>query len=279
MTGRGEARVGMAGWVYPAWRGDFYPKGVTQKKELAYAASKVTSIEINGSFYSLQKLPSWASWRDSTPDDFVFSVKGPKFITHIRRLDDVHEPLANFFASGVLALGAKLGSILWQLPPSFDFEPYLLEKFLAQLPHTTTAAVELASQRSERMTGREYLETDAERPVRHAIEARHSSFGKPEFVDLLAKYRVAAVYGDSGGKWPVIDQDTAGFRYLRLHADTALYPGGFYEPADIERWATTIEGWLDAGQDAYVYFDNDTKARAPIDAMSLIARLRGFDTP
>ncbi|MEP6481115.1 MAG: DUF72 domain-containing protein [Rhodoglobus sp.] len=271
MTGR--AFVGMAGWVYPAWRGGFYPKGTLQKNELEYAASHVTSIELNGSFYSLQKPSSWTSWRDRTPQDFVFSVKAPKFITHDRRLDGVEEPVANFFASGLLVLGAKLGSILWQLPPSLEFEPYLLEKFLAQLPHTTTAAVELAKQRSERMTGREYLETDAERPVRHALEVRHSTFSKPEFVDLLAKYRVAAVYGDTGGKWPVIDEDTAGFHYARLHADEKIYPGGVYQPEDIERWATKIEGWVAADHDAYIYFDNDTKVRAPIDAMSLIARL------
>jgi uncharacterized protein YecE (DUF72 family) len=263
----------MAGWVYPAWRGGFYPQGLVQKNELAYASSHVTSIELNGSFYSLQKPSSWKNWRDGTPDDFVFSVKAPRFITHIRRLDDVHEPVANFFASGILSLGAKLGAILWQLPPSFEFEPYILEKFLALLPHTTTDAVALATQRSARMTGKEYLETDAERPVRHALEVRHPTFAKPDFVDLLKKYQVAAVYGDSAGKWPVIDEDTAGFRYARLHADEKLYPGGFYEPADIDRWATKIEGWLDAGQDAFIYFDNDTKTRAPIDAMSLIARL------
>jgi uncharacterized protein YecE (DUF72 family) len=270
---RGEARVGMAGWVFPAWRGGFYPKGITQKNELEYASTHVTSIELNGSFYALQKPTSWTSWRDRTPDDFVFSVKAPKFITHERKLEDVGEPLANFFASGILVLGAKLGAILWQLPPHLPFDADLLEQFLAQLPHTTTEAVALAKQRSERMSGKEHLETDADRPVRHALEVRHSSFATPAFTDLLRKHRVAAVYGDSGGKWPVIDEDTAGFRYARLHADEKLYPGGVYEPADIECWATRAEGWLDGGQDAYIYFDNDTKTRAPIDAMSLIERL------
>lgn len=271
---RGRAVVGMAGWVYPDWRGTFYPKGLTQKNELAYASTQVTSIELNGSFYSLQKPSSWLKWRESTPDDFVFSVKAPRFITHIRRLDDVHEPLANFFASGILSLGSKLGPILWQLPPSLEFEPYLLERFLEQLPHTTPDAVALAHDRGARMTGKEYLETDAERPVRHALEMRHSSFVSDGLVELLDEYRVAAVFGDSAGKWPVIDVRTTDFRYARLHADTALYPDGWYESAEIDRWAHTIEGWLGAGQDAYVYFDNDTKARAPLDAVSLIARLR-----
>ncbi len=271
---RGEAHIGMAGWTYPDWRGGFYPKGLVQKNELSYAASQVTSIELNGSFYSLQKPASWKNWGDSTPDDFVFSVKAPKFITHIRRLDDVREPLANFFASGILSLGAKLGAVLWQLPPSLEFEPYLLETFLKQLPHTSTEALALAQQRGARMTGKEYLQIDADRPVRHAVEVRHSSFDSPAFVDLLVRYRVAAVYGDSGGKWPVIDAPTADFRYARLHADPGLYPHGWYEAADLDRWAATIGGWLDNSNDAYVYFDNDSKVRAPIDALSLIERMR-----
>ncbi len=263
----------MAGWVYPAWRGGFYPKGLVQKNELAYAASQVTSIELNGSFYSLQKPTSWQHWRDATPDSFVFSVKAPKFITHIRRLDDVHEPLANFFASGILSLGSKLGAVLWQLPPSLEFEPFLLERFLEQLPHTTTEALSLAQQRGARMSGKEYLQIDADRAVRHAIEVRHSSFDSPEFVALLARYRVAAVYGDSAGKWPVIDESTADFRYARLHADSALYPHGWYDDADIDRWARTVSGWLNSGHDAFVYFDNDSKQRAPIDAVTLIERM------
>lgn len=271
MTGR--VYIGMAGWTYADWRGDFYPKGLVQKKELEWASTQVTSIELNGSFYSLQKPPSWIAWRDATPEDFVFSVKAPRFITHIRRLDDVAEPLANFFASGLLALGPKLGPILWQLPPSQEFEPYLLEQFLTLLPHTTTQAVALAQDRSGRMSGREYLVTDAERPVRHAIEVRHHSFASPAFVDLARAYDVAIVYGDSAGKWPVIDEATTDFRYARLHADEAKYPGGFYAPADLELWASTVRGWNDSGLDAYVYFDNDTKVRAPHDAMSLIALL------
>ncbi len=271
----GAVHIGMAGWVYPAWRGTFYPPGTTQKNELAWASRAVTSIELNGSFYSLQKPTSWVSWREATPETFVFSVKAPRFITHIRRLDDVGEPLANFFASGLLALGPKLGPILWQLPPSLDFEPYLLERFLEQLPHDTTAAVELAHRRGARMTGKEYLETDAVRAVRHAIEVRHSSFFSAGFVDLARAHNVAIVYGDSAGKWPVIDEVTTDFRYARLHADTQKYPDGAYGPADIDVWATTIEGWLATGLDAYVYFDNDSKVQAPIDAMSLIERLGG----
>ncbi len=269
MTGR--LHVGMAGWVYPEWRGTFYPKGLTQKNELSWASTQVSSIELNGSFYSLQKPSSWRSWRDATPPDFVFSVKAPRFITHIRRLDDVREPLANFFASGILALGPKLGAVLWQLPPSLDFEPYLIERFFAMLPATTTAAAEFAHERSERMTGKEHLETDADRPFRHAIEVRHRSFDSPEFVELARQHGVAIVYGDSAGRWPVIDETTADFRYARLHADEKKYPGGWYEPADLDHWADVVAGWLESG-DAFVYFDNDTKVRAPIDAVSFLSR-------
>ena len=269
----GTFRVGMSGWVYPPWRGVFYPKGLPQKNELAYAASHVNSIEINGSFYSLQKPSSWLSWRDATPDDFVFSVKAPRFITHIKRLDDVHEPLANFFASGLLALGPKLGCVLWQLPPSFDFEPHLLETFLRQLPHTTTDALALARERGDRMSGREWLETDADRPVRHAMEVRHHSFDTPEYFALLERYGVASVLADTAGKWPKLDHDTASdFSYVRLHGDKKIYESGYDDEA-LDAWAKRVRGWLDAGRDAYVYFDNDTKVRAPIDAMGLIARL------
>ncbi|CAN5367842.1 DUF72 domain-containing protein [soil metagenome] len=270
---RGRALVGMAGWVFPEWRGGFYPKGTRQAEELEYASRHVTSIELNGSFYALQKPASWVAWRDRTPEDFVFSVKAPRYITYVKQLAGIEEPLADFFASGILALGTKLGAILWQLPAHLAYDAGLLERFLGQLPHTTGAALELALRRTARMTGREHLEIDTDRAMRHALEMRHPSFAAPEVLALLERHGVAAVYGDSGGKWPVIDADTAGFRYCRLHADEAIYPGGFYEPRDIDTWAARIEGWLDTGRDCYIYFDNDTKVRAPIDAMRLIDRL------
>ena len=269
-----EARavVGMSGWTYAPWRGEFYPKGLRQADELAYASSKVTSIELNGSFYSLQKPTSWQKWRDETPDDFVFSVKGPRFITHIKRLDEVDEPLANFFASGILAMGAKLGPVLWQLPPSLDFDPEIVEKFLAQLPHTTTEAVALAKKRGERMSGKEYLETDAERPLRHAVEPRSHTFDDPEFATLLEKHGVATVLGDSAGRWPKLDWVTADFAYARLHGDKELYASG-YDDAGLDTWEEWTRDHLDHERDAYVYFDNDMKVRAPYDAMALLQRL------
>ena len=267
-----RAVVGISGWTYAPWRGEFYPKGLRQADELAYASSKVTSIELNGSFYSLQNPTSWQKWRDETPDDFIFSVKGPRFITHIKRLDDIDEPIANFFASGILAMGAKLGPLLWQLPPSLPFDAETVEKFLAMLPRTTTEAVTLAKKRGERMSGKEYLETDAERPIRHAIEPRSHTFDDPEFASLMEKHGVATVLGDSTGKWPRLDWVTADFAYARLHGDKELYASG-YDDAALDDWEEWARSHLDHDRDVYVYFDNDMKVRAPFDAMALIERL------
>ena len=267
-----EVRVGISGWRYAGWRGDFYPKGLAQRKELAYAAEHLTSIEINGSFYALQKPSSWMSWRDGTPDDFLFAVKAPRFITHIKRLQDVAEPVANFLASGPLALGPKLGPILWQLPLNTLYEPELIETFLELLPRTTTEAVEVAKRRSERMEGKELLETDADRPVRHAIEVRDYSFDDQQFADQLQAHGVACVLGDSAGRWPKLDWVTADFAYARLHGDKELYTSG-YDEAGLDAWEEWTRDHLDHDRDAYVYFDNDQKVRSPFDAMSLLERL------
>ena len=264
----------MAGWVYEPWRGVFYPAGLAHKNELAWASTQVSSIELNGSFYSLQKPPTWKAWAAATPDDFVFAVKAPRYLTYVKKLKDVEEPLADFLASGILALGPKLGPILWQLPPGVLYDRELLESFSALLPLTTAEAATIAADHTDRMLGKAHPETDADRPVRHALEVRDPTFGNPEFVEVAREYGIAIVLGDSGGKWPVIDAVTTDFRYVRLHADEAIYPGGFYAPADIDRWAGRISEWADAGQDVYAYFDNDTKVRSPIDAMALLERLR-----
>lgn len=268
-----EARVGISGWVYAPWRGVFYPKGLRQADELAYAASHVTSIEVNGSFYSLQRPANWIRWRDGTPDDFVFSVKGPRFLTHIKRLGDIELPLANFLASGVLALGPKLGPLLWQLPPNLRYDPELIEAFLARLPRTTAQALELARGRESRMEGREHLQIDADRPLRHAVEPRSPTFDDPAFRDQLTRHGVAAVLGDNEGRWPRLDWTTAGFAYARLHGDEELYASG-YDDAALDRWDAWTRAHLAEGRDVFVYFDNDAKVRAPVDAMALIARLR-----
>jgi uncharacterized protein YecE (DUF72 family) len=273
-----EARVGVSGWLYPPWRGVFYPKGLRQADELGYAAQRMTSVEINGSFYSLQRPANWRRWRDQTPDDFVFAVKGPRFITHLKRLGDIDAPLANFFASGVLALGPKLGPVLWQLPPNLAFDEERLDAFLARIPRTHGAAAAVARHRDRRMAGRTSyaLAAPADQGIRHAVEVRHPSFETDAWRLLLERHHVASVIADTAGKFPRLDWVTADFAYARLHGDTELYVSG-YDDAALDRWATWIHGHLDAGRDVYAYFDNDVKVRAPFDAMALIERLERLD--
>ncbi|MGR0319172.1 DUF72 domain-containing protein [Agromyces sp. ZXT2-3] len=269
-----EARIGISGWRYPRWRGSFYPAGLRQADELAYAADRMSSIELNGSFYSLQRPTSWVRWRDGTPDGFVFAVKGPRFVTHIKRLRDVDAPLANFFASGVLELGAKLGPLLWQLPPTLAFDADLLDAFLARLPRSRADAAALAAGHDERMEGRSSFPVGTDAPLRHAIEVRHASFESEAeaWAALLARHGAASVTADTAGKYPRLDRTTADFAYARLHGEEELYASG-YDAASLDRWAGWVRAHLDAGRDAYVYFDNDIKVRAPFDAIALINRV------
>ncbi len=267
-------RIGISGWTYPGWRGDFYPKGLPQRSELGYAASRLSSIEINGSFYSLQRPSSYAKWRDETPADFVFAVKGGRFITHMKRLSGVEAPLANFFASGVLALGTKLGPLLWQLPENLTFDAELVEGFLAQLPRSSTEAGRLAERHDGRLTGdRVHTAAEVERPLRHAMEVRSTSFVDERYFALLRKYDVASVVADTAGRWPFIDERTTDFEYVRLHGDAELYASG-YSGSALDKWADRCRTWLDDGRDVFVYFDNDSKGYAPHDAQELISRLR-----
>ena len=269
------ARVycGTSGWTYPPWRGEFYPKGLPHRDELRYMATRVSSVEINGSFYALQRPSSYLTWRDQTPDDFVFALKAPRYITHMKRLRDARIPLANFFASGPLALGHKLGPILWQLPPNFRFVPSVFEEFFAQLPRSTGEAAYLGRLHEERLKDRVHLTTDDDRPIRHALEVRHESFVTPDFAALLREHHVAVVAADTAGKWPNIREITTDFAYARLHGDAELYTSG-YTDAALDQWAATARSWIDRGIDVHVYFDNDVKVRAPVDAMALERRLQ-----
>ena len=202
---RVEIRIGISGWTYPPWRGVFFPKGWPQKRELEYASSQLNSSEINGSFYSLQRPKSYQAWHDATPEGFVFSVKANRFITHIKRLKEVKTPLANFFASGVLCLGEKLGPILWQLPPNLRYDHDILEAFLKLLPCDTTEAARLARSH-DRAKGTVWTRTDHRRPLRHALEVRHDSFETKQFVEQLRKHNVALVVADTAGKWPHMEE-------------------------------------------------------------------------
>ncbi|ARP87398.1 DUF72 domain-containing protein [Bordetella genomosp. 9] len=283
-------RIGISGWRYAPWRGNFYPKGLPQSRELAYAAHQVCTVEINGTFYSLQRPEAFASWRDETPGGFVFAVKGPRFLTHTLRLRNVEEAMANFFASGILALREKLGPILWQLPPTLQWDPDRIEPFLDLLPRDTEAAARLAHRHGPRMRGRSVVDADARRPLRHAMEVRHPSFACPEFVLSLRRRGIALVTADTAGKWPLLEDATADFAYVRLHGDKVLYSSGYTAQA-IEDWARRIDVWsrgatprgarlagprprASGPRDVYCYFDNDMKVMAPRDARALMAALK-----
>jgi uncharacterized protein YecE (DUF72 family) len=188
--------IGISGWTYAGWRGRFYPPALPLHRELAYASRLFGSIEINGTFYSLQRPESFARWSVAVPPDFLFSIKAPRFITHIRRLKEVKAPLANFFASGLLRLGSKLGPILWQLPPNFRFDRVRIESFFKLLTRDAEAAVALARRHDKTVSGRSWMKIEANRPLRHCMEIRNTTFQVPEFIELLRAYNVGLVCAD-----------------------------------------------------------------------------------
>ncbi|MGW1682307.1 DUF72 domain-containing protein [Saccharopolyspora sp. NPDC002376] len=281
-------RIGTSGWVYGPWHGPFYPHDLRRGGELEYLSQRLDSTEINASFYSLQRPEHYRRWAEQTPDDFLFAVKGSRYITHMKRLREAETPLANFFASGVLALGPKLGPLLWQLPPSLPFDADRLAEFFRLLPRTTSAAAELAARHDERLAGRALTETDADRPIRHALEVRHPSFAARVPVELLRAHGIALVVADAAGNWPHLEDVTTDFVYLRFHGAEELYASG-YSPKDLDHWAKLIRAWHEGKapktphtiappppaskpRDIYAYFDNDVKAHAPKDALSLAER-------
>lgn len=285
-----ECRIGISGWRYEPWRGVFYPKGLQQRRELEYASRQMNSIEINGTFYSLQRPASFKKWYDETPDDFLFAVKGPKYLTHMKKLTDIRQPLANFFASGVLLLGKKLGPILWQFPPSLKYDHDRLAAFLKILPRTSKKMAEFALEHN--LTKDDWIWTDAvaKTKVRFAFEPRHPSFFTDDFVKLLRKHNAALVFADTAGKWPFYEDLCGDLIYCRLHGAKELYSSG-YTDEELNRWASRIEKWKQGKQprdakliteqtfkagekrDVFVYFDNDIKVHAPFDAISLANKL------
>ena len=273
MTHRGTVRVGVSGWRYPPWRGVFYP-GSASAAGARLRQPRSHHRRLNGSFYSLQRPSSYEAWSRETPESFVFAVKGSRFITHNKKLADCRTPLANFFASGVLALEEKLGPILWQLPPQLRFDADRVEAFLETLPRSTAAAAELGRAHDARLRQRPYVDVRRDRALRHAVEVRHETFDDPAFFRILRRRNVALVVADTAGRWPFLDEHTADFVYARLHGAKELYASG-YGRAELERWARRIEGWRGRRRprDVFVYFDNDVKVRAPFDAMNLMANL------
>ncbi len=249
MRNSGTIRVGIGGWVYPPWRGAFYPSGLRQAEELAYASRHVGAIEINGTFYRIQTPASFRKWRDETPDDFVFSLKAPRFLTHRNELASAAPYMARFFASGPLDLHDKLGPILWQFAPTKQFDAADLAAFLKLLPR------EIGGQ-----------------SLRHVIEARHKSFAAPALIDLLREHGVALARVDDA-HYPEFAEATADFIYLRMRRCTEAEPTG-YTPDALHRWAEQAKDWSAEGRDVFLYFINGAKIRAPAAAQALIVRLQ-----
>ncbi|HEY2733187.1 MAG TPA: DUF72 domain-containing protein [Polyangiales bacterium] len=270
----------------------FYPRGLKQARELEFASRAFDTIEINGSFYSLQTPQTYQTWYEQTPLGFVFAVKGGRYITHMKRLNAVETALANFFASGLLRLREKLGPILWQLPPTLSFDRARMQSFLEHLPKTTDEAAELAARHDARLNGRAETRPLIHAPLRHAIEVRHPSFSDPRYIELLRKFQVACCVADTAGEFPWLEDVTASFVYVRLHGAEQLYTSG-YDTAALKRWARRVRAWSSGKEppnprhaapesrasseprEAFVYFDNDVKARAPFDAANLRRLLDG----
>jgi uncharacterized protein YecE (DUF72 family) len=286
-----EVRIGISGWSYEGWRGLFYPVGLPHRRELEFASHHFDSVEINGSFYSLQRPTSYMRWYEETPEGFLFAVKGSRYITHMKKLKEPERPLANFFASGLLRLAEKLGPILWQLPPNLGYHEDRIGHFLELLPRDTRAAARLARHHDERLEGRSWTRALADRPVRHAFEVRHPSFLAPGFIELLRRHQAALVFADSAGHFPYAEEVTTDFIYIRLHGAAELYTGA-YTDSQLGWWADRIRRWREGGEpadarhiteqgaasrkgrDVFVYFDNDVGANAPKDALRLAATLR-----
>ena len=225
----------------------FYPEGLTQKRELEYASRTLTSIEINGTFYSTFKPASWAKWRDATPDGFVFAVKGSRYCTNRKELAGAGESVARFAAQGLAELGTRLGPINWQLAETKKFDAEDIEGFLKLLPREAGGV-----------------------PLRHALEVRHPSFADPRFYDLARRHGVAIVFADHD-RFPEIDEPTADFTYARLMRTKEDVETG-YPAAELDRWAERARAWAKRGE-VFVYFISGAKVRAPAAAQALIERV------
>src|SRR5581483_1127648 len=233
------------------------------------------TVEVNGTFNSLTRPAACTAWRAAVAPDFVFAIKGSRFITHMLKLRGVKTALANFFSSGILRLGAALGPFLWQLPPQLPFDRDRAVEFFAAVPRTVAAAERLARRHDGRTTGRAALRAPdgRDRSLRHAVEVRHASWLSDAALATLAALDVAVVTAHTAGRYPLCMERTASFVYLRLHGSTGLYSGS-YDDAAIAAWADRIAGWTATGNDVYAYFDNDAEGNAPRDALRLQAAVR-----
>jgi uncharacterized protein YecE (DUF72 family) len=246
----GRIHVGVGGWTFEPWRDNFYPAGLPHSKELQYASRQLTAIEVNGTFYSTFKPPTFARWRDETPDGFVFSLKAHRFTTHRRDLSTAGEGIERFLGSGLTELGDKLGPILWQFMPTKAFVAEDVEAFLRLLPRELQG-----------------------RPLRHVLDARHPSFASEEYLDLLARHGCTTVYTDSD-KYASIPHARSELAYLRLMRSDAACPTG-YPPEQIARWVSGAREWTAMGErhEAFVFFINGAKERAPAAAQEFLRQL------
>lgn len=279
-----KVRIGVSGWNYDEWKGNFYPEGLPENVRLGHAASVFDTIEVNGTFYGLADPGTCRAWREAVPDHVELAIKGSRYITHMKRMGEPETPLANFFASGILEIGPNLGPVLWQLPARHRFDAERLDRFLALLPKDTIEAAELARGHDNRVEDAAYGNGSRHR-MRHVLEVRHQSFLNEEAVEILRSHGVALCFSHSA-EWPYIEEITAGFVYLRLHGPRLLYASEYSE-GELRVWAQRIEAWRGGGEpgdaariteqepperrerDVYVYFDNTAHGYAPADAIRL----------
>ena len=270
---RTRAWIGISGYDYKPWRGTFYPEELPAKRWLEYASARFNSIELNGTFYSLKSPANFERWYDGTPDDFLFAVKGGRFLTHNLKLRNVDASLGNFFASGVLALGRKTGPFLWQLPATYRFDAERMDSFMKLLPRDSREGEAVARQHDYRLRRGAQVEARARVRYRHCFEVRHESYFHEEFYAILRDHGCGWVIGDTAGKFPYAEVVTAPFVYVRLHGSRALYLSS-YTDEELDTWAAKLRRWRRTGHDVYVYFDNDMKTHAPYDAMRLAQRVK-----
>jgi uncharacterized protein YecE (DUF72 family) len=244
---KGKIRAGVGGWNFRPWRGVFYPDDLPQRRELEFASRLLSSIEINGTFYSTFKPANFARWRDETPDGFVFSLKASRYCTNRRDLASAGEAITRFIAQGIAELGEKLGPINWQFAPTKKFEAGEFEAFLKMLPREIHG-----------------------RPLRHALESRNASFQCREFYALARRYNCAIVFADSP-KFPEIEERTADFTYARLMRTKENIAAG-YSRSELDGWAARARAWARHGN-VFIYFISGAKLRAPAAAMAMIERL------
>lgn len=245
-----RVRVGIGGWTYVPWRNNFYPQGLPQHQELAWASRRLSTIEVNGTFYSTFKPHTFAAWREATPDDFVFSLKASRFATHRKRLATAGESITRFVESGISELGRKLGPIVWQFMPTHAFDAEDFEAFLALLPRSVDAC-----------------------PLRHVLDVRHESFNAPAYLALARRYGCVTVHTD-GERFPSIADAEGRFAYLRLMRSQAHVASG-YPASALDQWAAGAQAWAGGKRprDVFVYFINGAKERAPAAALALLDRL------